>query len=270
MPIKAVVDTLDDVPAAFHELYTERNGKFELTGVEGFKTQADIDRVQSALTKERNDHKAVKDKFAPFAELGDPAAVLTKLDRIAELELAAAGKLDETKLEEIITTRMKSKTAPLERELATHKTKVAELEGVVTGYKQKEVQGKISDSVRAAAKKAGMVDGAVEDAILLGERILTLDESGQVVTKDNVGVTPGVVPEVWLTDLKQSRAHWWGPTQGGGAGGGRGAGGFGGANPFSKDGWNMTEQGKLIKENHAKAVQMATAAGTKIGGPRPK
>lgn len=37
-----------------------------------------------------------------------------------------------------------------------------------------------------------------------------------------------------------------------------------GANPFSKEGWNMTEQGKLLRENPEQARQLASAAGMKI------
>lgn len=45
------------------------------------------------------------------------------------------------------------------------------------------------------------------------------------------------------------------------------AGGNGGAgvqNPFSKETWNMTEQGKLLKENPAEAKTMAAAAGINL------
>lgn len=44
------------------------------------------------------------------------------------------------------------------------------------------------------------------------------------------------------------------------------AGGSGGetANPFAKETWNMTEQGKLFKENPAQAREMAASAGIKI------
>lgn len=44
------------------------------------------------------------------------------------------------------------------------------------------------------------------------------------------------------------------------------AGGGGGnvVNPFAKDTWNMTEQGKLFKENPAQARELASAAGINI------
>jgi hypothetical protein len=81
-------------------------------------------------------------------------------------------------------------------------------------------------------------------------------------------VIAGIEPEAWLTDLQTKRAHWWGPSSGGGAGGNRG-GVDTSNNPFSHEHWNMTEQGKLVRENRAKAEQLAKLAGTTIGGQKP-
>ena len=88
MALKAILDSLTDVPEALHGEYVERNGKFELQ-VEGMKTQGDVDRLQTALTKERNDHKASKDKFAPLAgfEIND---VLDRYNRHEELLAASS------------------------------------------------------------------------------------------------------------------------------------------------------------------------------------
>ena len=44
MALQIIVETLDDVDEKYHDLYTEKDGKFHLTGVDGMKTQADIDR----------------------------------------------------------------------------------------------------------------------------------------------------------------------------------------------------------------------------------
>lgn len=43
-----------------------------------------------------------------------------------------------------------------------------------------------------------------------------------------------------------------------------GGGGGGAANPFAKETFNMTEQGRLLKENPEQARSMAAAAGVKI------
>jgi len=50
---------------------------------------------------------------------------------------------------------------------------------------------------------------------------------------------------------------------------GKGGKGVSGANPWSADSWNMTEQGRILRENRTKAEQLAAQAGTKIGAPKP-
>jgi hypothetical protein len=75
---------------------------------------------------------------------------------------------------------------------------------------------------------------------------------------------------VWLTEMQAKRPHWWGTTSGGGSRGNNGSGGPpSGNNPFSREHWNMTEQGKLIRTNRVRAEQLAKSAGTKIGGGMP-
>ena len=43
-----------------------------------------------------------------------------------------------------------------------------------------------------------------------------------------------------------------------------GGGGYSGKNPFAKDSFNLTEQGKLFKENPAQAKELAASAGITI------
>lgn len=267
MALKALVDSLDGIDSHFHELYTERNGKFELTGVEGFKTQADVDRINAALTKERNDHKDTKNKFAPFANF-DPEDVRSKLDRFEELELAAAGKLDENKINSIVEARLKQKVAPVERERDLYRTQLTEKDTLLGQFQSERLQRTIFDKVRDAATSAKVLPEAMEDALMLAERVFEVSEDGRVVTKDNVGVTPGIEASVWFTELQTKKPHWWGPSVGGGGRGSNTPGG-GNTNPFTSEHWNLTEQGKLVTTNRARAEQLAKSAGTSIGGPRP-
>ena len=266
MALKAVVENLDDVPSQYRDLYTEKNGKWEITGIEGIRTVEDVNRIQAGLVKEREEHKRTKEKFAAFADL-DINEVRAKLDRIPELEAAAAGKLDDNKLNEMVEHRLRSKTAPLEREIGQLKTQVAEKDKLIANHEQEKRQNKIADAVTKAARKAGVADSAVEDAILLAERVFEVDDSGAVVVKDNVGVTPGIDPNAWFSEMESKRPHWWGASGGGGSRGGRPP--TTEKNPFSHEHWNLTEQGKLVSTDRVKAERLATQAGTKIGGQRP-
>jgi hypothetical protein len=268
MALKALLDSLEGIDAPFHSLYTEKNGKFELTGIEGVKTQADIDRLNAALAKERTDRKAFEDKIKSYEPLGDPTEVLAKLDRIPELEAAAKGKLDDAQIDAIVEGRIKSKLSPVEREKAQMATKLQEALGLVEQFQTRERTRNIHDAVRKVATEVKVLDTAQEDVLMCAERIFEIDANGNVVTRDNVGVTPGISPKEWLADMTKSKPHWWPASQGGGAKGSGGGGGFA-ENPWAADSWNMTKQGQVMRQDAALADRMAKAAGTKIGGPRP-
>jgi hypothetical protein len=275
MAIKAIVDKdkfEDEVPQQYRDLYTEKNGKMELSGVEGVRTQADIDRVQEGLRKEREEHKSTKGKLAAYGDR-KPEDVEAVFARLPELEAAAEGKLDDKKINTIVESRIIAKVAPVQRELDNAKKIIAERETEVKTFKDKERTRTIHDTVReAAGKSQGLVPTALEDILMFADRHFQIDDDGKVVTKDEVGVTPGVAPDVWLTEMQQRKAHWWGSTNGGGAGGNRGGNGNAGvANPYTHAGWNLTEQGKLVRDNPTKAEQLARSAGhqSAVGARKP-
>jgi hypothetical protein len=268
MALKAVIETgdYDVLPDDVKKEYIEKNGKYHLD-VTDMKPIAEFNTVHGALTKERLDHKKSKDRLALFGAL-DPDEVSTQLARIPELEIAASGKVDDKKIEEIVTTRLHAKLAPVERERDQFKAKVAEKDAVIQGFEVKEKTRTIHDQVSKAARSAKILTTAEDDALMLAERVFEVAEDGNVVTKDNVGVTPGITPDLWIKDMAEKRPHWWAPNQGGGANN-RGGAGHSGPNPFSAEGWNLTEQGNLVRTDRTKADRMAKAAGTTIGGKKP-
>ncbi len=269
MAIPAVIEKdkfETDVPAEFHSLYSEKEGKMMLTEVTGIRTEADVTRLSTALAKERKDHRAVKDTLAELADYGGIEEIKVKLDKFPELEIAATGKVDEKSLEPIIEARIKTKLSPLQRDLEKAKTELAEKTAKVLDYETKENRTMIQSQILKAVK-GKVQDDAVEDILIYADIHFTKDETGAIVTKDNVGVTPGVDPTVWLSEMLTKRSHWALESIGHGVGGNKGI--VGGSNPFSHDGWNMTEQGKIAAANPARAEQLAKSAGTTVGGPRP-
>lgn len=269
MKLKMILDSLDGLEEHFHPLYTEKDGKFLLTGVEGITSAADIKKLKDEAGKYRTELKELKKKYEALDDLGSVEEIQAKLDRIDELEAAASGKIDDTKINEMVEARVKGRVTPLEREITKLKKELEEGNATISTYKETDRKRTIHDAVRKSASKSKILDTATDDVLMLAERIFDVDDEGNVVTKDNVGATPGVQPDVWLTDMQASRPHWWPQSQGGGAQGGRDKGGVGGKNPFTAENWNMTEQGRLAQADPTKAEQMAKAAGTTIGGPKP-
>lgn len=260
--LKSTVDKLDDIPEVLHAEYVEQGGKYVLQ-VEGMRPQADYERLQTAHTKEKNDHGALKQTVRNIFGEEKLEDVRIKLDRIPELELAAEGKLDDEKLNNIVEGRVRTKLAPVERERDQYKAKVNELEGTVGELTNKEKRRLIRDKAREAGVAAKLRPEAMDDFLLLADNVLEVRaDDNEVVVKDNVGFTPGVQPSVLLTDLQPKRPHWWGESFGGGSGGNR-DNSRGASNPYGKASWNMTAQGQLMANDPTKAEQMAKAAGHK-------
>lgn len=262
-------DSADAIPEGFKGLFDEDNGKFKLAGVNGMKTQQDINNIQEALRKEREDHKKAKDALTPWSSLGEIADVQAKLDRIAELEAAAEGKMDDEKINKIVEGRLTQKTAPLERQVQTiteeRDTFKAENEALKTQIETRDR----NDAVRSVATEMKVVATAIPDVEMIAGTFLERNEAGEFVTKADVqGVTPGVDIKQFLKEMQKLRPHWWPASEGGGAGGGTGLG-QGEANPWKAETWNVTQQGQILTRDRELATRLAKAAGTSIGGPKP-
>jgi len=262
-------EKVDDIPEPFRPLYEERGGKHMLTRITGITTQADLTRVNRALEAEKTEKARYKSQWDGFFGDKKPDDVKAQLDRIPELEtIAAAKNINDDKLNELADNRARSKIAPLERDNQTLKSQLAERDDIIQRFMAQEETRTIHDSIRSVASKASVIDTAMEDVLMLAERCFELNDQDEVVTKDLPGQTPGLRPDVWLTEMKAKRPHWWPASKGGGAGGGFGGQG-GGDNPWSHSGWNLTKQGQIVRESGEKANQLATQAGTKVGGQRP-
>lgn len=264
MALKMVVPNLDDVDSNLHALYKEVGGEFVLE-VEDAKPIAEFNKVHVALTKERNDHKATKTQLLAFDGF-KPNEVKASLDRLAELELTE-GKVDDTKINTLVETRIKSKLVPLERQVTDLSQQLQDANGKIETYAKNEVRSRIDAEVVKAAKAAGVQTYAIEDALLLGSTIFRLDETGSVTVGENSSFTEGLAPKDWIAEVQKTRPHWFGETQGGGSRGSKGTGA--GANPFMKDSWNITEQGKIVASDPIRADKLAKAAGVSVGDTEP-
>lgn len=244
----------EEIPAEFATLYAEQGGKYVLAKVKGVAPADSVRRLESALAKERNDHRQVKQQISA---LGRPVEeVLADLDRIPELEAAASGKGNPEDIEKMVKARL----APLERQLQTVITERDTVKQEIEGYRTRETKAKIKDAVIAAASGAKLRPSAIEDAVTYAQLQMTVDENGNVVTKDGAGVTPYLTPADWLNEILPKRPHWVEGSAGGGSSG-PGAGGHHGEDPYSHDGWNISKQMNLWKTNQSLAKRLAEKNG---------
>lgn len=268
MSLKAVYSSAEDIPEKYQDLYEEKEGMYRLVRIDGIRTDADVARLTIALDKEKKEHSESRRKFESFLGGRKQEELQSILDRLPELELAASGKIDDEKMNQAVEARLRTKISPIERERDQMRALNAELEAKVQEYTTKERQRKVYDAVRNASVKYKVLDTAQEDVLLLAERVFEVNEDGSITARDGVGVTPGVSPEVWLTEMQQKRPHWWPASSGGGAKGSSSLGAYSN-NPWSSDSWSLTEQGQVVKSlGFEKATQMAKSAGVDINNPK--
>lgn len=273
---RSVYESEDEIPEELRDLdlYHQhpRTGNWELVGFEGVKTDEDARRLEESLRKERAEHKATRERLKQWSALDlDPEEVQSRMDRWDELEAMAQGG-DKSKVDEIVQARLKTETAPLQRQLQKLSEENEKLKSDNETLTVRERTRKIHDTIRESAAKAGVTKHALQDALAIGERMFEIrDDDGEIVTRDGVGATPGLKATDWLEEQKAVRPHWWlTPVSEGGGATGSGAAGGGTRNPWSADHWNLTEQGRFVKTHGIeKAQKMAERAGTSVGGGRP-
>ena len=259
-------DSADSIPEGYGGLFTERDGKMVLTEISGMKTQTDINNLQEALRKERNDHKAVRDSYAPWKDM-DYNAIQEQLDRIPSLEAAANGKTSE--LDEAARLQI---SAPLQRQIDGIAKERDEYKTEADGLRSTLNRRDMTDAVRAVATEMNVLSTAIPDVEMVAERYLERTEDGGWMVKADInGITPGIDIKGFLKEMQRTRPHWWPPSEGGGAGGGGGGGGTDPAkNPWTSKGWNLTRQGEVIRsEGGEVAARLAKEAGSFVGATRP-
>lgn len=269
MTLKSVYESSDDVPESLKEYYTEKEGKYSFVGVEGWKPLADYEAVNNALKNERKATKAVKDLFTPWetAFVGKtPAEIQAELERIPVLEADATGKVDKSKLQELVEVAAKNRVVPIERERDTLKGTVAELQAVIQGHETANRRRTIFDAVRDVAAKEGVfhettytsANGAL---MLLAERYFTIDDttSTVVIAEGVPGIAGGLGVKDALAELGNQHPYLKKVSNGGGASGSTGTGG--GPNPFKAD--NLTDRAAHISKYPDKWEKDMKAAGLK-------
>lgn len=244
MALKAILDSLDSVPEALREYYKQDGEQFILQ-VEGVQQHPDVTALANALERQKEDNRTLRRKADEAADkLADIPDDFT-LDEWNRLKDSGEGKVEE---------RLKEQRERLQAQHQKEVERLREENQSLSGRLQKNVAERALDE---AIDKAG-VDPKFRKAVkALHNASLKIEGEG-----DEVQVLLGDLP---VSDALQAFVasdegkHFVAPPSGGGAPGSNGGGG-GERNPWSKEHFNLSEQGRILREDPAKAERLKQQA----------
>jgi hypothetical protein len=292
MVIKAEYDKLEDVPEVHRELFSERGGKYVVTGIDGLFGPDVKKKLESEAASWRIKHKEASSGYETWRGLKNhegnpfekPEDVQALLDQFPTLKSAA--EAGGSKSAEAVKAQVEAQAKQLEqrytKQLAERDTKFSAAEQRINRLENVQRRTHVEQVVQKAIadSKIGKIKpSAIEDVLMYAERhLMTVeerDEEGNLVfkdvrTKSNAGITEDVDVMAWLGEMQNRKSHWYEESEGGGSGP-RGKGGAGGgANPWSKAGWDVTAQGAYARQYGLdKAAAQAKNAGSFIGAASP-
>lgn len=147
----------------------------------------------------------------------DPVKTRQMLENVRKSQVASL--IAEGKHEEALAIQTESTKKQYEEQLAALSGENAQLKTAAAESLGKLQRTMVSQSVQAAAAKAGMVPAAIEDACLRGQSIFAVGEDGVIgAVIDGKKITP----EAWAESMKIKAPHWFPASTGAGALGGAG------------------------------------------------
>lgn len=270
MTLEAILDDKAKIPEGFGDHYKEVDGKFILQ-VGGMKTQDDFDNYAEALKKRYADAAADVSRKTGAGVTRDE--LMATVEEALKKAGVSTGKPNGKGAGDDQTGDVSARLHDLERNLAslTEKNELLEKErDAALGTSRSTT---ITNSLTQAATKAGASPDGVANLVQLIEGKFEVSQAGDVVTKLEAGkgVTPNQAPEDYFASLARIPEFrmFWPKSAGAGADAGAGGGGGGGdltaANPWSKAGWNVTNQSKQYTADKPEAERLMKAAGVGLG-----
>lgn len=254
MALKFIITSEDELPTeeTLKGLYSKEGDKWIL-GVEGA-----VPKQQLNEFREKN----IELKKA-LEGLGEtkPEDAIKAIRRVAELE-TQLGK-DKDKFDELLAARTGEMKTEYEKQLAAREAALGETRGQLKTLK-------IDQAIEHAGGEFGLRQGAGPDLVARGRAIFDLDEDGNIISKDPDGnqrynkTGEPLAPKDWVQSMVKEASHLFDESQGSGAAGSGSRGSGGGANPWAKDTWNLTEQGRIMQADPSRAQRLAAQAGKKI------
>jgi len=272
MPLPYRINKKEEIPSGLESHYLEKKegeAVYYVLDTEGVVPSARLDEFRNT---NRELHKKINEFETKFEGV-DPenyrnlTATVGNLKPDEITELLKKGK----DVDKVVEQRIAAVKQGHEQQVKTFTTEIGRLTSRLSDLS-------INQAVIERATKLGLRPSAQPDITSRAQRVFTLNPKGDLVALEADGKTPKygkdgtpLTIQEWVEALVAEAPHLFAESKGsGGSGDGSGGQAGGGAewskkNPFKKGTqfFNLTEQGKLMKENPTLARRLMVEAGIK-------
>ncbi len=262
MALKAILQSLEDAPETWRSGYQQQaDGTFRLDVEGGFKTADEVTKLHSALEAERKTARDASTKLKAFDGM-DPEEV--------KKAMTAYGNLDAEKKKALEDAEAvhKARMAPVEKERDDAKKEAAEVTGKYHAMLKANTFANVKcikdlcyptitpETVFVQMETRGHVH-------IENDEVVFTDAAGMKILDINGKTDANKAIHQLLTTTAYGQA-FIPPPSGSGMHPNAGARAAGTANPWKKETFNLTEQGRILKEDRALAERLAKEAGASL------
>ena len=252
MSLKTYINNLEEVPESLHEFYHEDGDGYRLD-LEG---QQDRNELKNKLGEFRNNNKALKEQLeayqARFAELEevDPAEIKKAMK--AHTEAKDKQMLPASEVDRLLKERLTEAQSKSQKELAEAQTVAQQLQ-------QQMSQMMIEKNVTEAIQQVGQLQkGALTDVLHRAKIEMDWQDGGLVERSTGLSIEASN----WAEQLIKNSPFFFQPNTGVGSRGSSSKSST--PNPFSQEHFNLTEQGRLLRESPNEAIKLAREVGVEL------
>ncbi|PWJ81500.1 hypothetical protein C7441_11032 [Pseudaminobacter salicylatoxidans] len=270
MALKTILDSLDGVDDAFKDQYEEKDGKFvlQIEGIDDHPAVVSLRNGHNNSKRERDEARRKLTEAEAKLRVLPEGFDIAEYERLKAEDEARQADPDNKDVRKQVETAVAAKDrqwqARHEAAMNAKDVIIAERDGTIESLGGDLRRTLVEDGLTKALVKAGIKPTLMKAAQRMFEGdVEVVEEDGKRVARMKTDLGGDEV-ERFIMNWSQSEEakDFIAPMRGADERGSdtrRNAG----PNPFAKDGWNITQQGRLINSDRAKAEQLAKAAGFK-------
>lgn len=215
----------EDIPQAFQDLYTEKNGEWVLTGIEGIVSQAEFIEFRDNNRALNAQVRELKTKLDGFGDV-TPEAVQGLQTQITDLtkKLEQGGGGGGGKQVQELTAQLEAMTKKIEGMQTQYDTQLNTLTGERDQARVQLQNNLISDAVQSASLAKGVRKTALEDVKLRAQghfkvqdgKVVVVGQDGQPRYSEKKP-SELMSAEEWVGTLEASASHLFESSGGGGS-----------------------------------------------------